>query len=71
MTFWNTLFGLINGGEGTTGDSGLPVPPEPPMTNPATHLPMLDGIGGVDVSGSPYGTDIHHIDISPEVDPFG
>ncbi|MGO4416845.1 peptidase [Cupriavidus sp. KB_39] len=28
--------------------------------NPATGLPMTeDGYGGVDVGGSPYGTDIH------------
>ncbi|MGK8204318.1 peptidase [Burkholderia cenocepacia] len=28
--------------------------------NPATGLPMIDdGYGGVDVGGSPYGTDIH------------
>lgn len=30
------------------------------VINPATGLPMLgDSIGGVDVGGSPYGTDIH------------
>lgn len=28
--------------------------------NPATGLPMTDGsIGGVDVGGSPWGSDIH------------
>lgn len=28
--------------------------------NPATGLPMIgDGYGGVDVGGSPYGTDFH------------
>jgi len=28
--------------------------------NPATGLPMFDtGYGGVDVGGSPYGTDVH------------
>jgi len=33
----------------------------PPVFNPATGLPMLgDSIGGVDVGGSPYGTDIHN-----------
>lgn len=32
-----------------------------PVFNPATGLPMLgDSIGGVDVGGSPYGTDIHN-----------
>ncbi|WP_196482131.1 hypothetical protein [Burkholderia vietnamiensis] len=29
-------------------------------TNPATGLPMInDGYGGVDVGGSPWGTDTH------------
>lgn len=29
--------------------------------NPATGLPMNgDGMGGVDVGGSPYGVDVHH-----------
>jgi hypothetical protein len=29
--------------------------------NPATGLPMLDDdFGGVDVGGSPFGTDVHH-----------
>ena len=27
--------------------------------NPATGLPMVGGIGGVDAGGSPFGTDIH------------
>ncbi|MCK4742909.1 MAG: hypothetical protein KAT25_03740 [Sulfuriflexus sp.] len=27
--------------------------------NPATGLDMIDGIGSVDVGGSPFGTDIH------------
>lgn len=27
--------------------------------NPATGLPMVSGIGSVDVGGNPYGTDLH------------
>lgn len=27
--------------------------------NPATGLPMTDGMGSVDVGGSPFGIDIH------------
>ena len=27
--------------------------------NPATGLPMVGGIGSVDVMGNPYGTDLH------------
>ena len=27
--------------------------------NPATGLDMIDGIGSVDVGGSPFGVDIH------------
>lgn len=29
-----------------------------PVINPATGLPMLEGMG-IDVCGSPYGVDIH------------
>ncbi|GLP94706.1 hypothetical protein [Paraferrimonas sedimenticola] len=28
--------------------------------NPANGLPMVDGTGGVDVEGNPYGTDSSH-----------
>lgn len=28
------------------------------VINPATGLPMINGIGGVDVAGNPYGTDL-------------
>jgi len=31
--------------------------------NPATGLDMIDGIGSVDVGGSPFGVDIHDHDI--------
>ena len=27
--------------------------------NPATGLPMIGGMGGVDVAGNPFGTDLH------------
>lgn len=30
--------------------------------NPATGLPMIGDCGGVDVGGSPFGTDLHHDD---------
>jgi len=32
-----------------------------PTINPATCLPMIEG-SGIDVGGSPFGTDIHHHD---------
>ena len=31
-----------------------------PVTNPATGLPMISGMGGVDVMGNPFGFDMHH-----------
>lgn len=40
--------------------------------NPATGLPMVgDGIGGVDVGGSPYGIDVHDTFHSGIHDSFG
>ena len=54
MSIWNWIFG----GDVT---SPLEVVTTPVIdVNPATGLPMLDGCGGVDVSGSPYGVDLHH-----------
>jgi hypothetical protein len=32
---------------------------EPTAINPATGLPMIGGIGSIDVMGNPYGTDLH------------
>ncbi|WP_243020053.1 hypothetical protein [Simplicispira sedimenti] len=32
--------------------------------NPANGLPMVDGTGGVDVEGNPYGTDFSHDHLS-------
>ncbi len=45
MSIWNSICGLFGWG----------------ATNPATGLPMVSGdTSGVDVGGSPYGTDFHH-----------
>lgn len=33
---------------------------ESPTINPATGLPMLDGIGGIDTAGNPFGVDATH-----------
>lgn len=46
----------------STFDSGSTI--ETTEINPATGLPMVGGIGGLDVEGNPYGTDMHsHHDI--------
>ena len=54
FTFWNFIFG----GDDTAAIHTV----DTPMTvvNPSTGLPMENDMGGVDVGGSPYGTDIHH-----------
>lgn len=51
MSIWNWLFG---------GDMA----PTTPDINPATGLPIVSDIGGVDVGGNPYGVDLsaHSID---------
>lgn len=41
------------------------------VINPATGLPMLDGMGGFDIGGSPFGIDSHdtfHNDMSSSFD---
>lgn len=54
FNFFNFLFGGDDNASAGTADV--------PMTfvNPATGLPMIDdGMGGVDVGGSPFGMDVH------------
>ena len=66
MTFWNKLFDWLNGPVGTDSEgSSFEVTDSTfdcPSVNPATGLPMIDDCGGIDVGGSPFGTDIHHFD---------
>ena len=64
MTIWNWLFG---------GDSMPGTDPGPVSSmeiNPATGLPMIDGCGGFDVGGSPFGMDVnsHTADHQPVAD---
>ena len=58
MSFWNWLFDAQLPSENSTHVEAEPLVFH--QTNPATGLPMIDeGFGGVDIGGSPYGTDIH------------
>lgn len=57
MSFWNFCFGWLGSDDGaatvcsaSTDDS---------CVNPANGLPMMGGMGGVDVEGNPWGTDSH------------
>jgi hypothetical protein len=64
MTFWNWLFG----GDAMPGTDQACV--SPMDINPATGLPMIDGSGGLDVGGSPFGVDVnfHSADHQPMAD---
>lgn len=66
MIIWNWLFGDdVMSLHGTTTAPVIDI-------NPATGLPMIDGCGGVDVSGSPYGMDLHQSSIEgPTVADWG
>ena len=55
MAWFDWLTGLFTG----PNIPDAPPPIEPVEINPATGLPMTGGIGGVDVGGNPYGTDLH------------
>lgn len=66
MNLFNHVFGWFS----SANDDDLPDTNclLSPDINPATGLPMLDeGLGGVDVGGSPFGFDIHE-DSGPGVD---
>jgi len=63
MLFWNRMFGWTSSMDSTvSATDSAPIP----VINPTTGLPMVDNTyGGVDVGGSPYGADIHHVPWSP------
>ena len=52
MGLWNWLTGLFDHGGGMADASSS----HHSDINPATGLPMVGGIGGVDVAGNPIGT---------------
>ena len=56
MGMWNWLTGLFDHGSGIAGDWLLPHAD----INPATGLPMVGGIGGVDAADNPFGTNHDH-----------
>lgn len=69
MAFWNSFFNWFGWGvyspDDSSGEDSLAVAHDPLdnpvcLVNPATSLPMLNGCGGLDVGGSPFGVDIHH-----------
>lgn len=62
MTIWNWLFGsdAMPGTDQAAGSSF--------DINPATGLPMLDGCGGVDIGGSPFGIDVNSTYYPPMAD---
>lgn len=56
--FWRSVFDFFDFSGSATGSSSAT---GAPVVNLATGLPMLDdSMSGVDVGGSPYGTDSHH-----------
>ncbi len=56
MALWNWLTGLFDHCGGIA-DASSSYHTE---INPATGLPMVGGIGGIDVSGKPFGTNHDH-----------
>lgn len=74
MAFWNNFVDWLGlsgySHDDSSGDDSPTVAHDPLDNNgchinPATNLPMLNGLdgygcGGIDVGGSPFGMDIHH-----------
>lgn len=58
MGFFSNLFGWNSATDDLTNSE-----PEIETTeiNPANGLPMINGIGGVDIEGNPYGTDSNDV----------
>ena len=55
MGFFSSLFGLDSTSSSTSEIETTEI-------NPATGLLMVGGIGGVDIEGNPYGTDLDSMD---------
>ena len=54
MGFWNRFCSMFSdNSDHADSQGGCDI-------NPASGLPMIDGCGGVDIAGSPFGTDLHH-----------
>ncbi len=62
MTFWKWMLGSLN--DAAAEPSAPTIVEDTGSTvNPATGLPMLSGgMSGVDIGGSPFGTDMHSIE---------
>lgn len=71
MKLFDYLFGWLGGASDSGIDdvaSGIDISNDTGCTiNPASGLPMIDGCGGVDVGGSPFGMDIHHDDLGSSI----
>lgn len=73
MHIWNWITGLFDTGPNITSDTTSMHHAD---HNPATGLPMIGGIGGVDAGGSPFGHEVHqwhddHRWTSVSAAPFG
>jgi hypothetical protein len=61
MTFWQSICNWFDSTQSTCDPIGTTTDDHFTHINPATGLPMAgDGCCGIDVGGSPFGTDIHH-----------
>lgn len=68
MSLWSRILEWSSMSNAGSSPDSAPIP----VINPTTGLPMVDNTyGGVDVGGSPYGTDIHHFPWSPPSTGFG
>lgn len=68
MSFWRTLGSVFGVGVDSSGSSSTTQFDDTDSAtnsiddhcvNPATGLPMVGGMGGVDVHGNPFGTDMN------------
>jgi hypothetical protein len=72
MTFWKSLIDWFDSSNSATNHEYTSSIESMSEINPATGLPMIgDGMSGVDIGGSPFGTDMHQSSFSsPFDDPF-
>jgi len=68
MGLWNSLCNWFNDSTDIGGDLSSSSMDCGCDINPATGLPMIGDCGGIDVGGSPFGTDLHHDDWSSSSD---
>ena len=60
FSWFTDMFSTVGDSPSMSDDDSPSMSDDDFMVNPANGLPIVGGIGGVDVEGNPFGTDFSH-----------